>query len=370
MKIKDTYYKKLVEGYLNKSLTKREMVVFLDLLSKGELDFYVEEDMVAHYPKENNKTMVRPNKPWFWLAASLVLLCGLSVIYRSFSVDHPTPQERVEDNKIFPGGNHAVLTLADGQELVLDGDSSKSTLFVNNIKISTIAQGVVVYDLSKYNSSDLTRMDIAKQWNSLKTPKGGTYQIVLADGTKVWLNSESLIRFPVVFDSKERVVETVGEVFLEVTKSDKHPFIVKTRGQEVRVLGTSFNINAYPDEPYVRTTLITGKINLRTKEQLFELSPGEEILNYENHVKVQKADIEQAMAWKEGNFRFDKVDVHTLMRQIGRWYNVNIKINGNFDQDRFVGKISRMEHLDKVLFILKEGGLNVALVGDTVVLSK
>ncbi|TDQ79743.1 FecR family protein [Sphingobacterium yanglingense] len=371
MKIEDTYYRKLVDGYLNKTLTKRELTIFFDLLSKGELDFYLEEDMISNFPEEPKlkRQVVLSRKTWFAAVAVLLLFIGLSGPLW-FSRENMEEIYVMPKSSIKAGGNHAVLTLSDGREVVLGGDSNTELIQDNEVNIANSAAGVLKYDFSSLSLDKAYADKSEEKTNCIKTPNGGTYQIILSDGTKVWLNSRSSINFPLVFDKGERVVDIEGEVFFEVAKNERKPFIVRTKSQEIKVLGTSFNVNAYKDEPFVRTTLVTGKIKLKTADQFFFLEPGDELINYGEHSTLQTGDIDQVLAWKEGYFKFDKVDLKTLMREISRWYNVSVDIDAQLENDRFVGKIKRSEDLDKMIYILKEGGLNIRLVDRTIIVRK
>lgn len=368
MKIEDTYYRKLVDGYLNKTLTKRELTIFFDLLSKGELDFYLEEDMISNFPQEpkRERKLKVSRTTWFAAAAVLVMLIGLSspLWFSKETVEEPYVMPK---SSIKAGGNHAVLTLSDGREVVLGGDSNADIIQDNQVNIANSVAGVLKYDFSSLSLDKGDPDKAQEKTNCIKTPNGGTYQIILSDGTKVWLNSRSSINFPLIFDKNERVVDIEGEVFFEVAKNERKPFIVRTKSQEIKVIGTSFNVNAYSDEPFVRTTLVTGKIKLKASDQLFYLEPGDELINYGEHSRLQTGDIEQVLAWKEGYFKFDKVDLKTLMREISRWYNVSVNIDAQLENDRFVGKIKRSEDLDKMIYILKEGGLNIRLVDRTII---
>ncbi len=366
MKAEEKYYRKLVEGYLNKTLTKRELTVFFDLLSKGVLDFYLEEDMVANVPESVG--IIKPKRrklSWYSLAASVLLLIGvgLGIFYME-----STPEEKGQSTvrEVRPGGNQAILTLSNGEQVILDDLEQAEEIRERNISIVNNKAGSIQYDLSKINIEGVEKAELTKKFNTIETPRGGTYQIILPDGSKVWLNSLSKIRFPLAFSSTQRVVEIDGEAFFEVTENRKQPFIVRSRNQEIEVLGTTFNVNSYNDEPFIRTTLLTGRIQLSSPYTSLQLTPGQEILNNNGDLKVQSADVDQAIAWKEGYFRFDKADVSSLMRQISRWYNVNVKFIGHISDERFVGKIKRSGSLDELLKIFKDGGMDVSLSGRTI----
>lgn len=368
MEAEEKYYRKLVEGYLNKTLTKRELAVFFDLLAKGKLDFYLEEDMVANFPAE----LDRSSKPfllryaWMSIAATVLLAISISLYFintRPAIEKEPSPVSQV----VQPGGDHAILTLSNGQQIILDSSARGEDIQEEDVSIINNTEGSLQYDLSKIDLSHVSEDELVDKYHTIETPRGGTYHIILPDGSKVWLNSLSKIKFPLVFNRNERIVEMEGEVFFDVAKDKDQFFIVKSKGQEIKVLGTSFNVNAYNDEPFTRTTLVTGKVELSGLNSTIKLNPGEEVLNTGASLKIQNADIEQAIAWKDGFFRFDKIDIHTLMRQVSRWYNVNVKYIGPVSNERFVGKIKRSEDINELLKIFKQGGMDIALQGRTVI---
>lgn len=369
MESRERYYRKLVEGYINKTLTKRETTVFFDLLSKGELDFYLEEDMLTNAGDE--PVYVR-QRNWIsygkWAAAVLLLLSipvALYLIY-SGSIGLRSKEDAVSKNIIVPGKEHAVLTLSNGEHIILDSSGQEEYIQEDNALMVNSKRGVLQYDLSKLDPNLLSEGQLLEKYHSIETPRGGTYQIVLPDGSTVWLNSLSKIKFPLNFGPKERRIEMAGEVFFDVAKDRNKPFVVESNGQEIKVLGTSFNVNAYADEPYTSTTLLTGKVELNNPRSSISLMPGEVAINTGAELIVQNADVQQAIAWKEGYFRFDKVDIPTLMRQISRWYKVHVEYDGVPPSERFVGKIKRTAELEDILKIFNQGGMNVSLEGRTI----
>ncbi|NGM61773.1 DUF4974 domain-containing protein [Sphingobacterium sp. SGG-5] len=367
MEAEEKYYRKLVEGYLNKTLTKRELIVFFDLLAQGKLDFYLEEDMVANFPAELDfPTKHFPIKyTWAAIAAVVLIVMGVTFYLNNTAIITPDKVASVA-TAVQPGGDHAILTLSNGEQIILDNSAQEENIQDGSMSIINNVEGRLQYDLSKVDLRGIPADQLADKYHTIETPRGGTYQIILPDGSKIWLNSLSKIKFPLVFDQNERIVEMEGEVFFDVAKNKNQPFIVRSKGQEITVLGTSFNVNAYSDEPFTRTTLLTGKIELRGTNSKIKLNPGEEVLNTGTNLKIQNADIEQATAWKDGFFRFDKIDIHTLMRQVSRWYNVNIKYVGPVSDERFVGKIKRSEDINELLKIFNQGGMNIVLNGRTI----
>lgn len=256
-----------------------------------------------------------------------------------------TQNIKIDKDDVNPGENKAVLTLADGSSIILDSNRNGTLATQGNTKILKL-NGMVSYNnLSKKNNTVL--------YNTISTPRGGQYQLVLSDGSKVWLNAASSLRFPASFSGKERKVELQGEAYFEVAKNAAMPFKVKTNGMEVEVLGTHFNINSYEDESAIRTTLLEGSIKINKRGSSSLLKPGEQaLLNKKGEIKIiNHADVEEAIAWKEGKFQFDKADIHAVMRQIARWYDVDVDYQGSV-ASHFGGTISRNVNLSQVLNML------------------
>jgi ferric-dicitrate binding protein FerR (iron transport regulator) len=241
---------------------------------------------------------------------------------------------------IQPGSNKAVLQLASGQTVTL-GDQADTITEQNGTSIRQ-RQGQLVY-----NGGDETKI----QYNMLTTPRGGQYQLVLEDGTAVWLNASSSLKFPVKFIGKERVVELSGEGYFEVAKN-KLPFLVKVNGMEVAVLGTHFNVMAY--EGITKTTLTEGAVKIRLKDNRnWQLVPGQQAtVNESNEVKIGVTDVDKALAWKNGIFYFKDDELADIMEQVGRWYDVDIKIKGSIPAKRISGNIRRQANLPQVLDML------------------
>ncbi len=253
-----------------------------------------------------------------------------------------------------PGGNKAVLTLADGTKIILDDAVNGTIAKQGGINISKAADGSIIYDMPEMagNNSETAL------FNKIETPKGGKYQIILPDGSKVWLNSVSSLRFPAIFNGSERNVELTGEAFFEVAKNINKPFIVKTNDMNVFVTGTQFNVMAYSDENYSATTLVEGSVHVSNLNSNIVLKPGEQVISNEG-AKLSKsiADVEQNIAWKNGLFQFNDSDMRTVMNQISRWYDVSIEYKGAVPEKHFGGYISRDSKLSQVLKMLELSGV-------------
>lgn len=241
-------------------------------------------------------------------------------------------------NDVEPGHNQATLTLANGQKILLNKGLYK-----------TVAQGNTSIQIN--NGVTYTRNLSGKVqeavYNTLSTAIGeqSPYPLVLADGTKVWLNAKSSITFPTIFNGKERLVKITGEAYFEVAHNAKHPFKVQTEKQIIEDIGTTFNVNAYADESATETTLIEGKIKVNN----LLLEPGQQTDG--NHIKT--VNVKRYSAWKSGDFYFENDNIQTVMRQLARWYNIEIKYEGDITTDGFNARISRTKDLSNVLHILE-----------------
>lgn len=276
-------------------------------------------------------------------AAAIVLAIGLTWALQNKPQPAPivkaTPA-KTED--IQPGSNKAVLQLANGQTVTL-GDNTDTINEQNGASIQQ-QQGQLVYNGKNVSTETI-------QYNMLTTPRGGQYQLKLEDGTMVWLNASSSLRFPVKFTGKDRVVELTGEGYFEVAKNAK-PFFVKVNGMEVAVLGTHFNVMAY--EGVTKTTLTEGAVKIRLSDNRnWQLVPGQQATVAENReVKIVATDIEKALAWKNGIFYFKDDDLKDIMEQVARWYDIDIKIKGTVPAKKISGNIRRQAELSQVLDML------------------
>jgi ferric-dicitrate binding protein FerR (iron transport regulator) len=294
-------------------------------------------------------------KKLFWAAAAVLLLGISSTIYLLLS---PSPLEDNEvagrhvatpaKNDIAPGSMGAVLTLADGSVIVLDsaGDGNLATQGNTNILKTG---GAVRYVAQAGEKSAVTA------YNTIGTPRGRKFQLVLEDGTRVWLNAESSIRFPTVFEKNKRQVEITGEAYFEVAKNATKPFTVSVRGMEVQVLGTHFNVNAYQDETAINTTLLEGSVKVVNNNNVQMLVPGQQA-HLENSGALgvrQSVNTREIVAWKDDLFSFNNTDIKTLMRQLSRWYDADIVMPRDIPPVTFTGNISRNSNLSAVLKILE-----------------
>lgn len=265
-------------------------------------------------------------------------------------------------DSILPGGNKAILTLSDGSSIILDSIHQGTLTQQGNTNVRKVNTSTLVYS----QQNNIQNQKIA--YNTLSTPKGGQYQLVLPDGTKVWLNASSSIYFPTVFEGKERNVTISGEAYFEVAKNPEMPFNVKVKSMNVQVLGTHFNIMAYNDENSINTTLLEGSVKVSEGSLNRILISGQQSKVYKTgQIEIEEADIAEVMAWKNGWFQFNGNDIETIMRQISRWYDVEILYEGRIPTSHFSGLVRRTNDISQVLKIMETGGVKFKIEGRKVI---
>ncbi|MFX1704990.1 FecR domain-containing protein [Chitinophaga sp. CC14] len=302
----------------------------------------------------------RSRKIWKWLAgaAAAILIFAIGYNYQASRLVQTsiTPSSAVPVD-LPPGGNRAVLILADGRRITLD--SARAGAIANQAGSQVIQSdsGMLTYQ------PETTGAALGNTYNTVITPAGGQYKVVLPDGTVVWMNAASTIRFPTTFKGKTRDVEMSGEVYFEVAANASHPFVVRSGDVKVQVLGTHFNLMAYPEEKSRQATLLEGAIIVSTqKGQETKLRPGQQAIITTN-ILVQQADTSQVIAWKDGFFIFNGEDIETVMRTIGRWYDVNIEVSGpeSFRSSQITARLSRKKSAGDLIEVLRASGFKVKL---------
>lgn len=301
--------------------------------------------------------------PVIRLAASVVLMMSIGFGawkgYRWMKTGQQqvTQQKTIIVKDIAPGTDQAVLTLADGTTMALDGAENR---LIRQEGTSVRQQkGQLQYTVEDASAPVGN--------NTLTTSRGGQYMLTLPDGTRVWLNAASSFTYPTRFSGKERRVEIEGQAYFEVAENPDQPFVVKVKDGFIKVLGTHFDIMAYPEEKETQTTLVSGSVRVTrgTAEKI--IAPGEQAFwndgSAAGALLVRTADIQQAIAWKTGFFEFDNADLPTIMRQIGRWYNIDIRYNRKPDDKTFGGRISRNLPLSQVLELLEANGARFRIEG-------
>ncbi|WP_159451628.1 FecR family protein [Pedobacter africanus] len=273
----------------------------------------------------------------------------------------PRKKRSTYASDVKPGGNKATLTLANGKKISLT-DAENSTITEQlGVKITKTANGQLVYTL--LGQTDAFNKKLATQFNTIETPTGGQYQINLPDGTSVWLNAASSLKYPVMFDKAQRRVELSGEGYFEVSKDKKRPFVVATAKYEVEVLGTHFNVNSYRDEALSKTTLLEGSVRINAIAKKKEtpgsgilLLPGQQAVLSDEANKVLAVDTEEAVAWKNGYFLFNEESLESIMKKIERWYGVDVQYKDKPESIQFMGRVSRSKNISAVLKALETAG--------------
>lgn len=327
---------------------------------KGEVERELYERITTDLPRYTAKVR---SFPYIKIAAAAVVLITISigVLIRNQQQDILplyTEEGRLKQD-VDPGTNKAVLTLNDGRIINLEESQNGILADQNGAQIRKLEDGQIAYTSAGNQKSDSFDKDA---FNTITIPRGGQYQLMLPDGTKVWLNASSSLKFPVAFTGNTRVVELEGEAYFEVAaaykknSSQRQSFIVKTSSQQIEVLGTHFNVNAYHNEEIVKTTLVEGKVKVFsiTTDEARTLEPGQQaqIGRTGNIHLFEDIDTEEVMAWKNGMFYFNNTDLATIMRQLSRWYNVEVDIN-NMPQRKFNGVLSRDVKLSQVLKMME-----------------
>ena len=408
----------LLNRYANKTCTPEEKEELMRLLQESGndeavqqlIDKMIVERQVTHRMPEHNAQAVlqaifeadespvvpietAPVRriPFARIAAAAIIVLLVTAVGWQWLMRSPKTQVATVEatkNDVAPGGNKALLTLANGSTIVLDNAANGIVAQEGNANVVKLKNGELAYKLSDDKSGNKLTIDHSPLTNTLSTPKGGEYKIVLPDGSTVWLNAASSITYPTVFEGKERKVQISGEAYFEVAKmvsaenGKRIPFIVDITspptgggGREgalgqVEVLGTHFNINAYDDEKAVKTTLLEGKVKVNqlaisngqlanTKSQEVVLSPGEQaVLKPHSSLTTNHSpDINQVMAWKNGLFHFENADMKTVMRQLSRWYDVEVVYKNNKENaDPLFFEVNRNTNLSDVLKVLNLAG--------------
>ena len=346
---------------LEQLLNDREAVSLIDELwdkIPATATFFEEgktEAMLAGIEARNQQSqtriLIRKKRLAFGIAASVIFIIAATALFLTTSKEKTKAVIAGSPETVTPitaGDDKAVLVLADGSTILLEGRENNSIPVQGNTHITRI-NGQIVY-ASKDTSNNAPLL-----YNTLKTPRGGQYQLQLADGSKVWMNAGSSLTFPASFHGKERIVQLTGEAYFEIAKDAQRPFRVKVKDMLVNVLGTDFNIMAYDNEAATAVTLLQGAVNVEHHHRSVNLQPGQQAQYGDNiDLKVLNGiDTEEAVAWKNGYFITNHTSLPVLMRQIERWYNVDVVYEGKVPDKKFGGKIPRKSNLNEVLEVLE-----------------
>jgi ferric-dicitrate binding protein FerR (iron transport regulator) len=321
-------------------------------LSEESADRIFSRIVTAGVP-QTAKASVRRMRPRIWWAAAAVILAALVSIpflrprKQSPAVAVSTP----EKYDAAPGNKAAILTLANGQQIALDSSANGTISRQGNMAVINM-KGTLAYNAT---SAAATPGEMA--YNTLSTNAGNQYQLVLPDGSRIWLNAASSVKFPLNFSRKERVVEITGEAYFEIAPDAIRPFLVHHKDMTVQVLGTHFNVNAYADERSVATTLLEGSVKVIRGNDQTLISPGQQVQMSNGTMKVlSDVNTEEVVAWKNDQFYFRKADIRSIMRELSRWYNVKVDYEGSEIEERFYARIPRNVPISEVLKALSMTG--------------
>ncbi|WP_209865365.1 FecR domain-containing protein [Chitinophaga sp. OAE865] len=366
----------LIEKYLDGTITPEEeetLMAWYQDHNETEVEWlsenvYEEEEvrarMLLHLQQQINVPVTRRNaakQRWYYItaAACIAVILGLAGFFYYQQQQQPTQQPAIAKavNAIVPGSNKAILMLGNGDKVVLEDAENGVISQQGKAAVNKTDSGSLLYNTLSGNMGG----DVV--YNTLVTPYGGQYRITLQDGTNIWLNAGSSLRFPASFPGNERNVTLTGEAYFEVAKDKSRPFYVTVNGASgapmtVRVLGTHFNINAYPDEQQHIVTLLEGSVKVGCGKADALLAPGKEaILNRASgKINVKEGDTEAAIAWKNGYFLFDNEKIESIMKQISRWYNVEVSYQGDVSGKAIGGSLPRSKNVTEVLSMLELTG--------------
>lgn len=320
------------------------------------------EDRIQHRPE---------NRPQLWFrqiaAAAVIMLIASGVVYwlgQSFGAsekDIPL----VINNDVEPGMETAILTLGDGSQIILDEAESGLIALEGATAVEKTSEGLISYQADQNGNGK----DAPVVYNTISTPRGGKYKVLLPDQTEVWLNALSSIRFPTRFEDDFREVEISGEVYFDVTRNLTQPFLVRSEGQTIKVLGTKFNVKAYKDDGFYQTTLIEGAVSVETDTEQLVIKPGQQAIYHpDQELVIESVDTSMVTAWRNGLFQFWDTELEDIMRQLSRWYDVEVMYLNDYKDISFTGFISRDVTISNVLQMLEAtGNIKFGLTGREVV---
>lgn len=368
--------KHLLEKYQKGNCTaeERELIEYWFHNFQRDTDFSPEEESMDQVHEEMWRN-VRPasrlnGSKRFYLrgAAALFLIfaCSFGAYLMLKTQKQSTLVAQIMPNDVAPGTNKAILTLADGKKIILSDTKSGNIARQYNTLISKTEDGGVAYQ------NDGTNDILA--YNTVSVPRGGQYSLTLSDGTKVYLNAESALTYPVAFNGTERKVKLEGEAYFEVAHNKQNPFKVTTGVQTIEVLGTHFNVNSYSDNPQIKTTLLEGSIKVSTADHTLLLKPGQQsgTLNSPGQTEIildKNVDIAKVVAWKNGLFQFNESSIKEVMQDAARWYDLKVIYDSNPPDIKITGQISRRVNLSGLLALMRFAGAKITVEGKTVTIS-
>ncbi|OQP58361.1 FecR family protein [Niastella populi] len=374
----------LIERFHNKTISEAEHAELLNLLAQnehartarqffrdvmenqpGNAQYFKQSDSEALLAAVQSKIDITKQRPvvrmspfWKWAgvaaAACVLIIAGVWLLQpAATSTVKPVVQNKTSVPDLLPGRkNKAVLILADNKQIVLDSTGTGMLSMQGNAEVRKSGNGQIIYESGNgLNTSNET------VYNILEVPNGGEYELVLSDGSKVWLNSASRIKFPVNFSGNTRDVELSGEAYFEIAKDRARPFKVHFKTSTVEVLGTHFNVNSYDNEPAQAVTLLEGSVKVASLQEAEIIKPGQQaVLGNKNKMKIKQVDVEEAVAWKNGYFIFVDEDIKSIMRKLARWYDFTPEYLGDISEEQFGGMISKFRNISDVLKMFESTG--------------
>lgn len=346
--------------YENKGSEDEEIVVITNGEDADKIKNRLYNNIKAEIKENNNKELSFFKWRFLWSSAAAILLCLTTLAVYFYTQNQPNLKEhytKLLQNDVGPGGNNAILELADGTKVNLDAVHVGEIKNIGEIKAIKSKEGTLSFNLP------INQTKTTIQYNTIRTPKGGQYQVELPDGTEVWLNASSSIRFPSSFSKERREVELEGEAYFEVArienKKRQHiPFIVKSSKQKIEVLGTHFNVSSYSNDETVKTVLVEGAVRVIPNGTLLTriLKPGQGSIVDNKNITIDNVDLESALAWKNGDFVFNNESLSSIMKKLERWYDVEVIYENLSIDHKFSGAVSRSKNISAVLRIMELTG--------------
>jgi transmembrane sensor len=392
----------LYQRYIEDTCTNEEREEFLSLVAENQENNDITSLMDGTWDKIRTDGLLFPHadnmlqnilashqKPvvkkisWYRYtatAAAVLLLIGSGLFYYNSHhvILNPSQDPGLVKNSIKAGQNKATLTLANGKVINLDSTTNGEIAEQTGITITKTEKGQLVYNVTESAKKEKTE-SVKIAYNTITTPRGGQYQVNLPDGSKIWLNASSSLKYPTLFSKNERRVELSGEAYFEIAKMTfkasghknvRMPFIVVTSKQQVEVLGTHFNINSYEDEAMTKTTLLEGAVRVSQvgSRKTVNLLPGQQSVLNNNNLSTRAVDTDEAVAWKNGYFQFNESDLGTIMRQLSRWYNIEVIFKDNKKSEEFFHfKASRNLELNDMIKIFELNGIKLKIERRTLI---
>lgn len=365
----DHFHLKGAESELNELILAQLESANEEAQDTEAVDLVLQHNRESIHQKINQDLAIQPSSWRIYLRAAAVLglITACSWYFFSANTDPKLLGNKIlASGDIGPGSTRARLILSNGESIDLENASDGDVVSKNGESYAKILGGKLTCLLQSEDNNDTA-------FNTISTPKGGVYELVTPDGSKIWLNASSELKFPSTFAAGKRVVELKGEAYFEIAKDKKRPFIVRTAGQETEVLGTHFNINNYADELATTTTLLEGSVRVHPSNSAkgVMLSPGQQSVLKDQQLRVQKADESAALDWMNGKMVFKNETLKSIMRKVSRWYGVEVQIKGDIGDLEFWGAVSRNNNLSSILNYLKETeDLDYSISGKNVTIFK